>query len=424
MMRLLNVFLGVMLLVAAGSAAPASPSAISPERRLPGKDMVQLSDDLKILETVARDWSPEWRYELPREEAVSLAERALKKIDGLMSANEAPAGELLLLKGLTAHYAYNLDMKEYFEVAVESLQKAREALPADCRPLWYLGNHYSKAADAEKGMPLLKQAVNQCGDSLPLSFWEDYAYASVLAAMPATGYYALDQVKSRNAGVLTERVKAVEEGVKSRLVASDPRKEYEPRDTWHFGEADGNVRFVNWMYGFMIDIPGEWRVSPFGVRNGRSGISIILPKKGTWPPPLHVAVFSSPAPPDTVPEEVLRAFLAKAGPKRRFHSSAGPGVAACEKFLWLESGQEKGSRIVAGILRRRQPAYPGLLLESPHNIPKPDDDPQAPHYYTPVKQLTRLPGNLDYLIMVEGAPAAFSKGRADLEILLRNLVTE
>jgi len=133
-------------------------------------------------------------------------------------------------------------------------------------------------------------------------------------------------------------------------------------------------------------------------------------------------VFVSPASPETAPEKVLRTFLAYT--RRSFKPLAGPGVSAGEEFLWIESRQKKGSRVVAGILRHPQPAYPGLLLESPQNIPKPEDDQQVPRYYTPVKQLTRLPGDLDYLVMVEGAPAAFDKGRADLELLLRNLIIE
>jgi hypothetical protein len=240
--------------------------------------------------------------------------------------------------------------------------------------------------------------------------------------MPATGQYALDQVKARNSGVLTEKVKAVEEGVKKRLVSPGPGKDYETDDIWHFRKYGGVVRLVNGMYGFMIDLSGDWRVSPFGVRNGRSGIGISLPKKGKWPPPLEVVVFVSPASPETVPEKVLRSFLANT--RRSFKPIAGPGVSAGEGFFWIESRQKKGSRVVAGILRHPQPAYPGLLLESPQNIPKPEDDQQVPRYYTPVKQLTRLPGDLDYLVMVEGAPAAFDKGRADLELLLRNLVIE
>jgi hypothetical protein len=49
---------------------------------------------------------------------------------------------------------------------------------------------------------------------------------------------------------------------------------------------------------------------------------------------------------------------------------------------------------------------------------------QAPRYYRPAEQLTRLQGDLDYFIMIEGAPAAFEKNRADLELLLRNMVVE
>ncbi len=422
-MRFTNLFLGIILLVATGSAAHASLSAINIDRLPPGKDVAQLLDDLKVLETVAENWSPEWRHELPKKEAVSLAERTLRKIDTLLSENEASGGELLLLKGLTAHYAYNLDVKECFETAVESLQKARKTFPADCRPLWFLGTHYVKAAEPEKGVPLLKQAAEKCGDNLPLAFWEDYAYAAVLAAMPAAGSYALDRVKAGNGGVLTERITAVAEGLKRRLVSPVPGKEYELDDVWRFEEKDGMARLVNGMYGFMVDVPVDWRINPFGVQKGRSGIGIRLPKKGKWPPPLEVVVFVSPASPETAPEKVLRKFLAEAG-RKSFSSIVGPAVSTNGKFLWVESRRKKGSRVVAGIVRRQQPAYPGLLFESPHNLPQQKDNSQVPRYYTPVKQLTRLQCDLDYLIMIEGAPAAFDQGHADLELLLRNLVIE
>lgn len=423
-MRATNIFIGIILLLAAASAAQASLAEIRMDR-IPGQETAQLLDDVRVLEEVAENWSPEWRYGLPKEEAVSQAKRALAKIDELLATTKgAPAGELLLLKGLTAHYAYNLDLQDKFSVAVDALGEARKALPADCRPLWFLGNHYAKGADAGKGMPLLKQAAQECGERLPRSFWEDYAYAAVLAAMPATGTYALDQVKARNGGVITEKMKAVEEGVTRRLARPVPGKKYKPDDIWQSDPGHGMTRLVNYMYGLMVTLPGDWRISPFGVRDGSSGIAIKLPRKVKGVPVLEAAVFVLPASSEDTPENALRNFLAAAGTKRSYHSAAAPDFPAGDKFLWLESRQKKGSRILAGVLRRPQPAYPGLVLESPHNVAAAAEDEAAPHYYVPVRQFTRLPGDLDYLVMVEGAPAAFENGRADLELLLRNLVME
>lgn len=354
-----------------------------------------------------------------------MAKRSLKTTDELLlTAKGAAAGELLLLKGLTAHYAYNLDLQEYFQVAVDSLQKAREALPTDCRPLWFLGNHYAKGADAVKGMPLLKQASQECAESLPRSFWEDYAYAALLAAMPATGTYALDQVRARNGGVLTAKMKPVEEGIARRLAPTIPGKNYKAEELWKSVPGAGTTRLVNSMFGLWVDLPGTWPVSPFGVRDGSSGIAIRLPGKGKKLPALEAAVFVLPAPPEASPEKALRRFLAGAGTNRSYQAVAGPGFAGGDKFLWLESRQKKESRILAGIVRRPQPAYPGLALESPHNITPPAGDQAGPQYYAPVREFSRLPGDLDYIIMVEGAPAAFEKGRADLELLLRNLAME
>ncbi len=86
-MRFTNLFLGIILLVATGSAAHASLSAINTDRLPPGKDVAQLLDDLKVLETVAANWSPEWRHEPPKEEAAAYPERqpAGGRFDGKLS---------------------------------------------------------------------------------------------------------------------------------------------------------------------------------------------------------------------------------------------------------------------------------------------------------------------------------------------------
>jgi len=215
----------------------------------------------------------------------------------------------------------------------------------------------------------------------------------------------------------------VEGGVQRRLVPSEPGKRYQTDEVWRLEKRKAKVRLINGMYGMMIDLPGEWRVAPFDVRNGRSGIGVRLPKKGKWPPPLEVVVSISPSP-ASEQEKVLRTFLAQAGPKRIYQPLQGLGISTDSRFFWLDSKGKKGSRVVAGILRRPQPAYPGLLFESPHHVPEPEVDSQVPHYFAPVQQLTRLPGDLDYIIMVEGAPAAFDKNRGDLELLLSNLVIE
>jgi hypothetical protein len=422
--KLLNLLLGLILVSVTASETHASLSAVNWDRALAGKDPAALAGDLNVVETVAEVWSPEWHHEITKAQAVSLAQRALEKIDQLQAtAARESVGELELLKGLTAHYAYNLEVKEDYQVAVESLEKARTMLSADCRPLWFLGNHYAQAGDTEKGVPLLVQAARQCGENLPVAFWEQYAYAAVLAAMPATGSYALDQVKRRNGGKLTTKVKAVEDGVQRRLVPAKPGKGYQSDEVWHLEKSEAKVRLINCMYGMMIDLPGDWQIAPFDVRNGKSGIGVRLPKKGKWPPPLEVVVLISPAQ-ESKQEKVLRTFLAQAGPKRSYSPLHGLGVPAVDRFFWLESKGKPGSRVVAGILRRQQPAYPGLLFESPHQVPEPEGDAQLPHYFTPLQQLTRLPVGLDYIIMIEGAPAAFDKNHGDLELLLSNLVIE
>jgi hypothetical protein len=57
----------------------------------------------------AREWSPAWRFQRSKASVSSLLSKSLTELQ--RASNSAPKNEeLLLLTGLVAHYAYNVDV--------------------------------------------------------------------------------------------------------------------------------------------------------------------------------------------------------------------------------------------------------------------------------------------------------------------------
>jgi hypothetical protein len=96
--------------------------------------------DVASLEAMARVWSSEWRYPTPKPEVAARLTASLAQFQkSLVSAPDNE--ELLLLTGLVAHYAYNVDVESAFQVAIECLASAQKLAPRDDRPQWFLGIH-------------------------------------------------------------------------------------------------------------------------------------------------------------------------------------------------------------------------------------------------------------------------------------------
>src|SRR5271166_5184201 len=63
--------------------------------------------------------------------------------------------ELFLLAGLVAHLAYNVDVEDGFQTAVDSLDRAHKLAPDDYRPQWFIGIHRCQANQIKDGMEQL-----------------------------------------------------------------------------------------------------------------------------------------------------------------------------------------------------------------------------------------------------------------------------
>src|SRR5258708_22029490 len=110
------VFFSAFLLSA---SAGAQFRQIDPAK-LPQDQRVRAAySGVQAVESMAHRWSPKWTYNTPKDQVVA---QLTSGLNDLRSAETAAPGneELLLLTGLVAHLAYNLDVEETWDVAVQS----------------------------------------------------------------------------------------------------------------------------------------------------------------------------------------------------------------------------------------------------------------------------------------------------------------
>ena len=93
-------------------------------------------DDAKQLEPYSRSWTMNWDYPVAKDE---VAARLSKDLGFLTRAskNHRENAELLLLTGLVARYAYNVDVDGSYGAAMNALGQAEKLAPGDFRAPWF-----------------------------------------------------------------------------------------------------------------------------------------------------------------------------------------------------------------------------------------------------------------------------------------------
>jgi len=79
--------------------------------------------------------------------------------------------ELLLLTGIVAHLASNVDVEGTYEVADQSFEKANKLDAADYRPEWFLASHRCQSNELKAGMEqMLAIEIRKPWQRLPVDF--------------------------------------------------------------------------------------------------------------------------------------------------------------------------------------------------------------------------------------------------------------
>ncbi|MGA9669334.1 MAG: hypothetical protein WBQ94_09005, partial [Terracidiphilus sp.] len=255
------------LLTVSLSPAFANLASIHADRLPQETAILAALDDAKQLEPYSRSWTNNWKYPVSKEDAATGLGKDLGFLTiALKSHSDNP--ELLLLTGLVARYAYNVDVPGSHEAAISALEQAQKLAPSDVRAPWFhamlLCQTNQSMAGAEE---MLVIEGGHTWNSLPIAFWDDYLECATIANLPAHVLRAADHLEKLHAPS-TEVRTAVTEATRKRYDAFDPKREYQPKEVWE-GTNDGeNPDFTSTTCGVRLRARGDWRINQLAVTNG------------------------------------------------------------------------------------------------------------------------------------------------------------
>jgi hypothetical protein len=391
--------------------------------RLP-QEMAVLAalDDVRQLEPYCHSWTFPWRFHIAKQDVTA----RLGKDLGLLTfalKNHSDNTELLLLTGLVASYANNLDIDGSHETALRVLGQAQKLAPSDVRAPWFhatlLCQTDKPSAGAEE---MLSIEGSHAWDQLPAAFWNDYIECAGITNMPAHLLRAVDHLTKLHAP--TSEVTAVlTETTPKRYDAFDPKKEYEPKVVWQGEDAGEDTKFTNTTCGVQFRAHGKWEVNQIGMAKGGCIANFSTgPYKATTRDlyPSVLLLIKQPEENETLQDFSKR--FTKKGTFESFTPARCPST-ACIAMKGVQPGMYKQDgdghgRIV--VFERDQPEFPGLIFELPRQLPKPN----GTLAYHPGQIQQRIPGKLFYLVLLDTAASIEEPAMKDFDFFLQNLTVE
>lgn len=382
-------------------------------------------DDAAQFEPYVRSWTQDWDYPVAREEVAAHLSNDLTALS--QAAKDHPDNEeLLLLTGLVAHYAYNVDVQDSFDTAVKSLAAAQKLAPADVRPPWFHADLQCQTSQPQAGAAqFLSIEAGHAVGQLPSAFWNDYIVCASLTNMPVHIRRAASYLGQLNATV-SQRLIDLINTARMRVQPYDPDKTYDPRQIWRAENAGDDSVFTSTICGVRFRLHGNWSTDQLGLTGGSCLAHFSTgPYKATagdlQPSILLIARRPKQG-------ETLRDFAARYAKDGHFTpfvpsrcpASACVGLQGVQPGMYGQNGDGHG-RIVA--FERDQPEYPGLLFESPSQ-PLVHTGLDGSQVYDPYQATDRIPGKLYYLVLLDTAASIEAPAVKDFDFFLQNLTVE
>ena len=383
--------------------------------------------DVAELEPYVAVWSNEWRHPIPKPEVTARLEADLRNLQDA-TKNTPNNPELLLLLAQTAHYGYNVDIKDTFDLALDNFKAAQKLLPTDIRPQWWMSVHQCQTLQMVQGMTgLLAIEARFKPSELSTEFWDDYIQCATTSNMPAhvlrAASYLPDAAPSSTRRVLAETAR-------TRFKPSSPIATYKKEEAWTVRTAgDVGPTFISNLCGLSFWSYPTWKLNLMDVQkgtcaaqlevgpyhaNGREVIPNYLvlarsPKPGESLADFLGALFSNP---QDSSEEMVKAPYCPAQHCLARH--------AIRRGAYQKSGDGHGLAIA---FESDMPQFPGLLFEVP-NSPKPDNSKEQVQYFHPSEHLKRLDGKLYYFVLLDTASSVLDQANADFAKFLKALSVE
>jgi len=344
----------------------------------------------------------------------------------LAAKNHPDNAELLLLTGLVARYAYNLDVDSSYDAAMNALDQAQKLTPSDFRAPWFRATLQCQTREMGAGArEFLAVEESHTWDSLPTAFWGDYLNCATLNRLPEHALRAVDYLEKLHAGDSSDYAAAVDMN-RSRLVPFDPKKSYEPKEVWQAENLGEDTVFTTTLCGVRLRSHGNWEVENLALSNGSCVANFGTgPYKGT----VHVLhpeillLVQQPKDGESL-EEYAKKFQTDGTfePDPTLHCPVAHCIALKgEQPKMYKKDGDGHARIV--IFERDEPEFPGLIFESPIELPKGDRNGGA-QFYRPSPIQQRIPGKLYYLVLLDTAASIEVPAMKDFDFFLENLTVE
>lgn len=420
------VLLFAVFFILLAPRAFADAAAIQANRLPQEPTVLAALDDARQIEPYSRSWTNNWQYEIPKDQVAARLSKDLAFLS--LAVKDHPDNvELLLLTGLVAHYAYNVDVSDGAEISIKMLAQAQKLAPTDVRAPWFHASLICQFSQPKAGgEEFLAIEASHPWDQLPAAFWDDYVECASVTDMPAHALRAAEHLEELHAPN-SEMRSFLAKTAQNRFDSFDPKKQYEPKDVWQAAKAGDNTEFTSTMCGVRLRAHGDWEVDQIGAAMGGGcllGFST-GPYQGTVRKlrPTILLLVKQPEGNETFQDFVKR--FTKDGGFQPFAPARCP-AAGCVALKGVEPGIYKGDgdghgRIV--LFERDQPEYPGLLFESPWQIPQ-QSGKEGMHYYAPGQIQQRIPGKLYYLVVLDTAASIEEPAVKDLDFFLQNLTAE
>jgi hypothetical protein len=394
--------------------------------KLPNDPIIDAAYDfVKSVEPLVETWAPEWKYDVPKERIVNSFEEMLKDLREMVDkdTNQNNA-ELQVFIGLSAHYAYNIDVEDSYDMAMSAFQSAAKLSPNDYRPSWFIGEHLCQSASPAKGMSNLLQVEEKYPVStLPEGFWADYLYCSNMAHMPMHGIRALKRVSET--GLLNGAMQEFYQDIFSdRLKPTEPNQKYSYEDIWAATKQDNKMTFFNYAMGMLFITDENWDIQFSDLDNGKLAAIIKLPKVEGYNQPMvpNLMVMAESERPDKSFDDFKGAII-------KDFKSTPASIEFCNRMdceaydvsspFYPEEG---GAHIFVIFIERSEPEFPGLILEYPQEPPNGSSG--GMQYFRPIAKQTRIKGKIRYAIMLDSCVSIYPKAKEYFDLFLKTLVIE
>lgn len=384
-----------MILLSACAPAHADLSAIHTQGLPQTASVMSAFDNAQQLESYTDHWVANWSYPIPKQAA---AEHLGMDLGILKAAvKEHPDNEeLLLLTALVAHYAYNVDAGDVYDLVLQSLTEAAKLRPSDIRPEWFRADFICQTDSPVPGANafLALEAAHRRQD-LPAAFWDNYMACTLVTNMPAHVLRAADNLAEMNAASNDLRT-FYTKLARNSFVSVDPKKNYDAKEAWYSTSAASDWDFTSTACGLRLRVPSTWRVDRLELdKDICAAVFSTGPYSapGGLLSPEIVIIVRRP-----VNQETLADFLHRFTQKGTFRTvqplycpaSACLAADGFESGIYGKDGDSL-PRVIA--FERDQPQYPGLLFESPQ-APPASPSTSGTQFSRPNQTLGRIPGKL------------------------------